>query len=288
MRFRSSSLQASAAAQSAQASKAWQRAQHATRRWGLWGAGTGLLLGGLLFAPASWLAGAVQRASGERLLLADARGSVWNGNAVLLLTGGPGSLDASALPGRLRWRLRPGWRGLRITAEHACCLNGKLRLQLNPGWSGYTLVLPPQQQAIGQWPARWLAGLGTPWNTLQLGGTLLLSSPGLTVEQVAGRTRLNGTVELQVQGLSSRLSPVDNLGSYRLNLRSDAAAGDAAQVTLDTLEGALRLSGSGQWTGARLRFRGQAEAAAGQESALANLLNIIGRRQGAQSVISIG
>ena len=287
MRFRSS-LHASAAAQSAQADKAWQRAQHATRRWALWGAASGLLLGGLLFAPASWLASAVQRASGERLLLADARGSIWNGNAVLLLAGGPGSLDASALPGRLRWRLRPGWRGLRITAEQACCLNGKLRLQFNPGWSGFTLVLPPQQQAIGQWPARWLAGLGTPWNTLQLGGTLQLSSPGLTVEQVAGRTRLNGVVELQVLALTSRLSTLDNLGSYRLNLRSDAAAADAAQVTLDTLDGALRLSGSGQWTGARLRFRGQAEAAAGQESALANLLNIIGRRQGALSVISIG
>lgn len=285
---RKPAFQPSAAAQSASADKAWQRAQHASRRWALWGAAIGLLLGGLLFAPASWLASAVQRASGERLLLADARGSIWNGNAVLLLAGGPGSLDASALPGRLRWRLRPAWRGLRVQAEHACCLNGKLRLQLQPGWSGYTLVLPPQQQAIGQWPARWLAGLGTPWNTLQLGGMLQLSSPGLTVEQVAGRTRLTGAVELQVQALSSRLSPLDNLGSYRLNLRSDATAADAAQVTLDTLDGALRLSGSGQWTGARLRFRGQAEAAAGQESALANLLNIIGRRQGAQSVISIG
>lgn len=273
---------------SASPARAWQRAQHATRRWALWGAGVGGVLGLLLFAPASWLASTVQQASGERLQLADARGSIWNGNAVLLVSGGPGSLDASALPGRLRWRLRPTWRGLRITAEQACCLNGKVQMHLQPGLSGFTLVLPPRPNAIGQWPARWLAGLGTPWNTLQLGGTLQLSSPGLTVEQVAGRTRLSGTLELQVQGLSSRLSPVDNLGSYRMNLRSDAAAGDAAQLTLETLEGVLRLSGTGQWTGARLRFRGQAQAAEGQESALANLLNIIGRRQGALAVISIG
>jgi general secretion pathway protein N len=59
-------------------------------------------------------------------------------------------------------------------------------------------------------------------------------------------------------------------------------------LNLETLEGALRLQGSGQWAGPRVRFRGEASAAEGQEAALNNLLNIIGRRQGATSVISIG
>ena len=39
------------------------------------------------------------RATGQRLLLADARGTVWNGSAVPVLTGGPDSRDAAALPG---------------------------------------------------------------------------------------------------------------------------------------------------------------------------------------------
>ncbi len=268
--------------------RAWQRAQHATRRWALWGAGAGLLLGLLLAAPASWLASMVQQATGERLLLADARGSLWQGNALLVLAGGPGSRDASALPGRLYWRLRPDWRGLRVRLEHPCCINGKVMLKLQPAWSGYRLELPAQNQTIGQWPARWLSGLGTPWNTLQLGGTLQLSSTGFSVEQVAGRTRIEGALALQVQGLSSRLSPLDTLGSYRLAIAADPAAGNTAQLKLDTLDGALRLTGTGQWSGSHLRFRGQAEAAAGQDSALANLLNLIGRRQGALAVISIG
>lgn len=268
--------------------RAWQRAQHASRRWALWGALAGLLFGAVLSAPASWLASALYQASGERLLLADARGRIWGGNAVLVLTGGAGSHDAAALPGRLHWRIRPIWRGLRITAEQACCLNGKLQVELLPSWSGFTLVLPARDTAIGQWPARWLAGLGTPWNTLQLGGSIELSSRGAKVEQVAGRTRVEGALELRLIGASSRLSPLDTLGSYRLGLRSDAASGDTATLSLETLEGALRLSGTGQWAGARLRFRGQAQAAEGQEAALANLLNIIGRRQGALSVISIG
>ena len=45
---------------------------------------------------------------------------------------------------------------------------------------------------------------------------------------------------------------------------------------------------SGEWRGGRVRFNGQASAAPGQEAALGNLLNIIGRRQGAVSVITIG
>lgn len=268
--------------------RAWQRTRHAARRWALWGAGVGAALGALLFVPANWLATALLQASGERLLLADARGSLWTGSAVLVLTGGPGSRDASALPGRLHWRIRPDWRGLRLKAEHACCLNGPLRLRLQPALSGFTLVLPPRAEDIGHWPARWLSGLGTPWNTLQLGGTLTLSSPGFRLQQVAGRTRLDGALELKLHDVSSRLSTMPSLGSYRLGVRSDASAGEAASLSLDTLDGALRLTGSGQWTGARLRFRGQAEAAPGQEPALANLLNIIGRRQGALSVISIG
>jgi general secretion pathway protein N len=37
-----------------------------------------------------------------------------------------------------------------------------------------------------------------------------------------------------------------------------------------------------------VRFRGEARAAEGSQAALDNLLNIIGRRQGERSVISIG
>jgi general secretion pathway protein N len=37
-----------------------------------------------------------------------------------------------------------------------------------------------------------------------------------------------------------------------------------------------------------MRFRGEARASAGAEQALANLLNIIGRRDGARSLISVG
>jgi general secretion pathway protein N len=135
-------------------------------------------------------------------------------------------------------------------------------------------------------------GLGTPWNTLQPSGSLELRSPGLTLEQVQGRWLLTGRVELDLGGMASRVSTLDELGSYRLTLSGDAARGDAASLQLRTTRGALQLSGSGSFLGAgaaaKLRFNGQASAEAGSEAVLSNLLNIIGRRQGALSLISIG
>ena len=281
----------------------WQRAQRAGRRFAAWGAALGLLAGAALFAPAQWLADGLQQASDGRLLLAQARGSLWDGSAVLVLTGGAGSRDAAVLPGRLQWQLRPHWQGLRLLARQDCCLNGDLQVLLQPGWGGYALVLGTApavaanaqpavagvtQTVIGHWPAAWLVGLGTPWNTLQLGGLLQLASPGFTLQSVQGRLRLQGALALELRGVSSRVSTLPTLGSYRLSLQGPGAAGEAATLQLLTLDGALRLSGSGQWAGSKLRFRGDAQAAEGQAPALANLLNIIGRRQGALSVISIG
>jgi len=221
-------------------------------------------------------------------LVADARGTVWSGSAVMVLTGGPGSRDASSLPGRVEWTLGLQGLGLALNARHACCLNGTVTLLVHPGFGrvGVTLVPPPGW--VGQWPSAFLGGLGTPWNTLQLGGTMRLTSPGLTVESVEGRVRFTGEAALDLANASSRVATLDTLGSYRLTLRGDAATGDAASLALVTVDGALRLSGQGTWAGRGLRFRGEAQAAEGSETALNNLLNIIGLRQGARSIISIG
>jgi general secretion pathway protein N len=54
------------------------------------------------------------------------------------------------------------------------------------------------------------------------------------------------------------------------------------------LEGALQLRGSGVIQNRRVVFDGEATAADGREDALSNLLNIIGQRQGARSLIHLG
>ena len=226
--------------------------------------------------------------NGGRLLLAEARGTVWNGNAVLVMTGGAGSRDATALPGRFEWQLRLQGAAIAVTARHACCLSGPTTFRIEPGLGRHALVLPSAPAGIGQWPAAVLSGLGTPWNTLQLGGSLRLASPGARIEFLQGRWRLDGQLTLDLAGISSRVSTLDELGSYRVMITGQNGGSDAATLQLSTLGGSLQVNGQGQWVGSKLRFQGEASAAQGSESALNNLLNIIGRRQGARSVISIG
>lgn len=279
-------------AESTLAEESWDRSRGAGKRWAWAGAAIGLLLGLIVFAPAAWLAQGLASVTGGRLLLADARGTLWSGSAQVVLTGGEGSRDAAALPGRMQWTLGLEHRGLALglglNATQACCLNGALQLQVWPGWGRTQLALLAPGGAVGQWPSAWLGGLGAPWNTLQLGGSLRLQTSGLVLESVQGRWRVEGGADLELLGVSSRVSTLEPLGSYRLSLRGDPAQAGAAQLDLQTLQGALQLQGAGQWGAGGVYFRGEARAASGAEAALANLLNIIGRRDGARSVISIG
>jgi general secretion pathway protein N len=283
---------------STMAELAWGRSRSVVPRWGFAGAVFGSLVSLIAFAPAAWLAHAITSGSHGRFVLADARGTVWSGSAVAVLTGGPGSVDASALPGRLSWSM--GWRwtnGLQavLSVQDACCLNGTQRLALQPGWGRWTATFLPATQVsesqptwLGQWPSSWLSGLGTPWNTLQLGGVTRLTASGSSLQWASGRWNFSGQVLVDLLGVSSRVSPLPLLGSYRLMLTGDPANPGQASMALSTSEGALQLTGSGNWSANGVRFRGEARAQPGDETALSNLLNIIGRRDGSRSVISIG
>lgn len=249
--------------------------------WALAGALLGLLLALLVNAPARWLTTWVQQGLGERLVFEDARGTVWSGSARLRLTGGAGSLDAATLPGRLSWRLRPSWIALQADLNADCCLQQAWQWRLQPRWAGFKLTL---SDSHSQWPAQWLTGLGTPWNTLQVEGQLNLSTQALMMERAAGRTLVTGRAELDALHLSSRLSTLKPMGSYRVTLTGGATPG----LGLSTLEGALQLSGNGQWVANKLHFEGVASATPERLDALSNLLNILGRRDGTRSIIKIG
>lgn len=250
--------------------------------WALAGALLGVVLATTFFAPARWLATAVGQASGQRITLAGARGSVWQGTSQLVLSGGEGSANALALPGQLSWRIRPIWAGLAIQITADCCTQQALQLRATTmGFSGVRVALG---DGGSQWPASLLAGLGTPWNTVQAQGQLTATSQDFAAEWTQGRLNLSGRVQLDATHISSRLSTLSPMGSYRFTLQG----GPAPSLQLTTLEGSLQLSGQGQWVGQRLRFTGVASAAPERVEALANLLNILGRRDGARSIITVG
>jgi general secretion pathway protein N len=268
----------------------WENMRRAGQRWGWWGASLGALVGVSLFAPATWLAAGLSSATNGRLILAEAEGTVWTGSAVAVLTGGPGSRDARSLPGRLGWTLRPQGLGLKLTLTQDCCLPQPLSLTVRPGWGSVSAQLQTAavggNAPVGQWPAAWLGGLGTPFNTLQLGGVMRLYSQGLQVQWLQGRLVIDGQAELSLEHLASKVTTLSELGSYRLSL--SGAGGGPVSLFMRTEEGALKLNGTGSIGPYGLRFKGDASADEADRGALNNLLNIIGRRTGDRSVISIG
>jgi general secretion pathway protein N len=272
-------------------------ASNTSTRWAWIGAGLGLTLAFITQAPAYWLTRAIEQASGERVLLPDAQGTVWNGSAQWVLNEGPLNIAAAdnlarpasttSLPTRVTWQLGPrldianGRLTLSATIASACCTPQPVRVDVSPLWRGLRVQASDH---TSNWPASWLVGLGAPWNTIQPEGQMQLRTTQLQWTHQAGKEQLQGLAELQMQQLSTRLSTLRPLGTYRVRVQG----GDAMAITLDTLEGSLLLQGSGQLHNGRVRFSGEASAAPDAEAALSNLLNILGQRQGAKSILKMG
>lgn len=257
--------------------------QHAPRLWPWAATGglLGLLLSALFFAPAAWLVGPIEKASGSHVLLQEPRGTVWDGSAQLVLSGGQGSQDRAQVPGLVRWRLHPGFTQWRLELTPECCSAQPITMVLTPSVGRLHVSVQDHQS---HWPAALLSALGAPWNTLGLDASLSLQTRQLTLAWAQGRTQMQGTISIKAQNASSRLATLRPLGSYETLIRG----GSTPTLTLTTLEGSLLLNGQGQWTGNRLRFSGEASATPQAEAVLNNLLNIIGRRQGSRSLITLG
>ncbi len=254
----------------------------ASWRWAWAGAVLGLLLATILCAPARWLASALSQASAQRIQLVNANGSIWAGSAQLVLTGGAGSEDATALPGAVHWHIHPMWTGMTVDLSADCCTALPMHLALRvTGLDSLHLQVADGQS---QWPASLLTGLGTPWNTVQAQGQLSATTQALQMDWSQGRLNLAGRIQLDALQVSSRLSTISPMGSYRFTLQG----GPSTSLQLETLEGSLQLSGQGQWVGQRLHFTGVASAAPERVEAFSNLLNILGRRDGARSIITVG
>jgi len=224
-----------------------------------------------VFLPASWLGTMVERQTGGRLTLGDAQGTLWNGSAFVGGAPGEGGSVTPLLPGRFAWRLSP------------LVLVGRVDMQLeNPqalaqpvnitgNWSAW-------QVSAGQLllPAEGLVGLGAPLNTLVPSGVLRLSWDRLDLTRQPNSVAVTGRTILTMSDMGSRMAPVKPLGSYEMVMDW---RGQQAELVLRTVRGALLLSGNGTLQNGRLRFSGQASAAAGYEETLGNMLNLLGQRR---------
>jgi general secretion pathway protein N len=235
-------------------------------------------------APAQWVASAIAQATGDRIVLAEATGSVWRGQASVVLSPGENAgIARIGLPETLSWQLSP-WKLLTgtidLTLSHPSALLQPLQLRADP--AGRVQLLATTVRL----PAALLAGLGAPFNTIKPGGVIGLSWQRLEIH----RGRMQGDVVGEWQFASSALTTVAPFGSYRL-LAEGGYPG--TRLTLSTLSGPLELTGDGTIDEqGNFRFAGRARAQSGVDAStraqLAGLVLLLGRRDGDSAILSLG
>ncbi len=249
-------------------------------------------------APANWLARFIAARTQGRVLLADARGTIWSGNAVLALgarqvrdesahenddRNADAARDADArlaLPGRVNWTLE-------FTAMLAPILHlthdGVLLQPLEMRYASQGLAIGA---GAAQVPASLLRAVGTPLNTLRPEGRCTLRWNALHIDQGGA---LIGDGMLRIDGLELAVSPVKPLGDYRVTW---AGAANGLTWQIATEHGPLELRGGGSVSGARVQMHLTAKVAADAPPAvvaqLKTLLDAIGTHGGTEAVIETG
>jgi general secretion pathway protein N len=225
---------------------------------------TALLFGGVfliglcVFAPASLMGYALERASGGTLSLARTQGSLWQGEGVALLK----QRSHYQTLGSYRWHLKFLTAALQVQAGDSVPMTVRLQpFSRRIYVSNLHIALPVSIMQI----------LAPQLGPYQLQGTLEASSDHLTLD-AAG---LQGKVSVDWSQAASALSAVNPLGDYRILLQGKGTTVDA---NLSTLSGKLLLTATGSYSASNgMSINGTAQAAPGDAAVELNeLLHHIG------------
>ncbi|HZZ10945.1 MAG TPA: type II secretion system protein N [Paraburkholderia sp.] len=227
----------------------------------------------LALLPAAWITPQFAKHTGGHVNLVDPAGSLWHGSATLMLAAGSDMSAASLLPGRIEWNTAfwPLFTGrVRMTMRHSEAMPEPITVDATPRAANVTAG------AIAV-PASLLSGLGAPFNTLDLQGDVRLAwSDWRSFNREAF-----GQLTVTLNDVSSRVSLVKPLGSYRVLIQ---AQGASSTLDLTTFKGPLMLSGSGTVSATSTSFHGTASATPEARDNLAGLLNLLGRPSGPDTV----
>lgn len=211
----------------------------------------------LVLAPSSLMGYMLERASGGQLMLARTQGSLWQGTGILLLKNASGIRSLGAY----RWQLQPWQAAMQLQAG----AYEPMKLRLHP----------------------LLARLDIDHLRLDLPAALFeVAAPQLHPYRLQGALQAHADhVELDARGMlgqitvdwlhaASGLSPIAPLGDYRIVLHGD---GQKLEASLDTQGGKLQLQARGHLDPVHgVQINGTAQAAAGAEEELNELLHYIG------------
>jgi len=187
-------------------------------------------LGILVMAPASLINTSLQRASGNRLHLAEAQGTLWSGMGQIEVRDSDGRAGISK---SIAWNLLP-----------QSLLHGHLayEMELDHASTHIPLVISPGRVSIAK------ASLNLPVTALGIGAPRLAAlglsgELSLNIERFSfSHAGLQGNISLQWRNAGSVLAPGPAFGEYVLHFNGD---GNIARVTLRTLKGPLQMNGEG-------------------------------------------
>jgi general secretion pathway protein N len=202
-------------------------------RWPAPAFGLGVYAAALVaLAPASLIDARLEQASGGRLRLAEAQGSLWAGSGWIEVREAGGR---SGIAQRIAWRVLPeSLLRARLLAE----------IRLDRAERPFSLAISFSRIEIADagvdLPAAAL-GLGVPrLAPLRLTGDVRVDIPRFSM----GRGRADGDATLRWRAAGSALTPVSPLGDYEVHFK---AVGPAVHAELRTLSGPLQLEGRGTW-----------------------------------------
>jgi len=177
-------------------------------------------------APATLADALLERASGGRLRLAGAEGSLWTGSGWIEIRDAQGR---AGIARRLAWRV-----------ERGSFLRGSVaaQVELDRAAAPFAVTFSLSRIELAHvgipLPAAAL-GLGMPrLAPLRLTGEVLLEIPHLALE----RGSMDGAARLQWRAAGSALTSISPLGDYEVHFE---AAGPTVRAALSTLNGPLRV-----------------------------------------------
>jgi general secretion pathway protein N len=214
----------------------------------------------LITAPASLLDLGLQYASAGKLLLANANGTVWAGQATPALRTQDGRLINLPL---LHW-----------TVQLPSILTGKIVLLLQWDERATEAIVSLNQielrHAQFALPALLLGEASNILKPMELRGQLQIKADNLLFSSHG----MQGSALVDWQQASTALTGSNTLGDYRMKL---IGANERIHIELNTISGRLLLEGEGNWQAAKgLDFHGKAQASAGNYDNLTELLHHLG------------
>ena len=218
-------------------------------------------------APASLIDSRLEQASGGRLRLAEAQGSLWAGSGWIEVREAGGR---SGIAQRLAWRVLP---------ESLLRARLMVEIRLERAERPFSLAISFSRIEIADagvdLPAAAL-GLGVPrLAPLRLTGEVRVDIPRLSMEH----GRADGDATLRWRAAGSALTPISPLGEYEVHFK---AVGPAVHAELRTLSGPLQLDGKGAWAnGSAPSFLATARVAPQHQAQLSPLFRLIAVERGA-------